>query len=126
MSDRAAPPGIHLGPLVIEELADRLSEVIAERVVEAMRAELIVSPGATATAWLDAKEVAERLGVDRDWVYEHADELGASRLGSGPRPRLRFPPDVFDSRRGDATSKAARQPTEPRSKATGLIPIRGS
>ena len=126
MSDRAAPPVIHLDPLVIEELADRLSEVIAERVVEAMRAEGILSTAAIAAAWLDAKEVAERLGVDRDWVYKHADELGASRLGSGPRPRLRFPPDIFDSRRSDVTSKAARQPPEPRSKATGLIPIRAS
>jgi hypothetical protein len=30
------------------------------------------------------------LGVDREWVYEHADQLGAVRLGEGPRPRLRF------------------------------------
>src|SRR5215467_10832803 len=34
--------------------------------------------------------VARYLGVDPAWVYAHADELGARRLGSGARPRLRF------------------------------------
>jgi hypothetical protein len=39
---------------------------------------------------VDAAEVARRLSVDRAFVYEHAFELGARRLGSGPRARLRF------------------------------------
>lgn len=30
------------------------------------------------------------LGVSRGFVYDHADELGAVRLGSGPKARLRF------------------------------------
>jgi len=42
------------------------------------------------TALVDAASVAEHLGVSRDYVYEHADDLGARRLGSGPRARLRF------------------------------------
>jgi hypothetical protein len=41
---------------------------------------------------LDAAAVARMLGVTRGWVYEHAAELGAIRLGSGTRPRLRFDP----------------------------------
>jgi hypothetical protein len=41
---------------------------------------------------LDAAAVARMLGVTRGWVYEHAGELGATRLGSGARPRLRFDP----------------------------------
>jgi hypothetical protein len=47
------------------------------------------SPGAL----LSAAEVAARFNVDRDWVYVHADQLGALRLGTGPKPRLRFDPD---------------------------------
>ncbi|MDX6685543.1 MAG: hypothetical protein QOH43_2056 [Solirubrobacteraceae bacterium] len=41
---------------------------------------------------IDAAAVAQMLGVTRGWVYEHAAELGAVRLGSGARPRLRFDP----------------------------------
>jgi hypothetical protein len=39
--------------------------------------------------FLDAAATARMLSVERDWVYEHAEELGAVRLG-GPRGRLRF------------------------------------
>jgi hypothetical protein len=39
---------------------------------------------------LSAAEVARLWGVARRWVYEHADELGAERLGEGVRPRLGF------------------------------------
>ena len=31
---------------------------------------------------VDAGELAAYLGVDRSWVYAHAEELGARRLGS--------------------------------------------
>ena len=47
-------------------------------------------PGALPPRLLRAEEVAERLGVERSWVYEHARELGARRLGDGSKPRLRF------------------------------------
>jgi len=43
---------------------------------------------------LTASEVALAFNVTRGWVYAHADELGAIRLGDGPRPRLRFEPAV--------------------------------
>jgi ATP-dependent exoDNAse (exonuclease V) alpha subunit len=41
-----------------------------------------------------------RRGVPRDpgVVYAHADELGAIRLGDGPRPRLRFDPAAVTQR----------------------------
>jgi hypothetical protein len=45
---------------------------------------------------LDAAQVARRCGVTRGWVYAHARELGVLRMGVGPRPRLRFDPDVVD------------------------------
>ena len=46
---------------------------------------------------IDAAEVARRHGVTRAWVYEHADRLGAVRLGSGSRPRLRLNASAFVS-----------------------------
>jgi hypothetical protein len=41
---------------------------------------------------VNAAEIALLHGKTRWWVYEHAGELGAVRLGSGPRPRLGFSP----------------------------------
>jgi hypothetical protein len=52
---------------------------------------------------LTPNELAAFLVVDRSYVYEHADELGALRLGAGPKARLRF--DLEDvKRRLGATS----------------------
>jgi hypothetical protein len=45
--------------------------------------------GAQGVRLADAATVARRLGVTRNWVYAHADQLGAMRLGNG-RGRLRF------------------------------------
>jgi hypothetical protein len=39
---------------------------------------------------VDAQTLAGYLGVGVAWVYEHAVELGARRLGSGPKARLSF------------------------------------
>jgi hypothetical protein len=39
---------------------------------------------------VDAAVVAEHLDVSRGWVYRHADALGAVRLGTGRRARMRF------------------------------------
>ena len=43
--------------------------------------------------FIDAATLAGALGVDRSWVYAHAGQLGAVRLGEGTRARLRFPRD---------------------------------
>ena len=63
-------------------------EAIANRVVEKLRGD---------EQLLDAAEVARRLGRSRDWVYRHANELGAVRLGDGDRPRLHFRPSVVNA-----------------------------
>jgi hypothetical protein len=56
----------------------------------------LLRQGAAAPAepLLTAKQVAERFNVDRSWVYAHARELGAFRLGGGSRARLRFDPAI--------------------------------
>lgn len=59
-------------------------EAIAQRV-----AELIRDPATAPVRYVDARCVAKVLGVDREWVYAHARQLGAMRLG-GPHGRLRF------------------------------------
>lgn len=67
--------------------AEALVEAVAQRIVELLD-ERDASP--RQTRLVDADELAEALGVERKWVYQHADELGVRRLGSGRRPRLRF------------------------------------
>jgi hypothetical protein len=61
------------------------------------------------TVMVDAKDLAEQLGVDRDWVYANADRLGVVRLGNGPRARLRF--DVEQAREALAAGGESAQPT---------------
>lgn len=66
-----------------------------------------------------ASELAGALGVARSWVYTNKARLGAIRLGSGPRARLRF--DLADARAAfDAISEhePAAQPT-PRRRRRG-------
>jgi hypothetical protein len=60
-------------------------ELIAARLAELLRDETPTS----AVRMTDAATVARELGVDRGWVYAHARELGAVRIG-GERGRLRF------------------------------------
>ena len=123
----AASQAFELDPAVIEEIADRLSGAIVARVIEVLREEGLSSRASEATAWLDAQEVAQRLGVSSEWVYEHADELGALRIGSGPRPRLRFPPQILDPRsRTTISAEAGGEPRNRRPKPSGLIPIHAS
>ena len=52
---------VQLDPRLIAEIADRLSDAIVERIVEAIRAEGIIPQGRTSAPWLDAKAVAELL-----------------------------------------------------------------
>ena len=54
----------------------------------AMTAELHALP-----ALLTVAETAEVLRVGRNWVYEHATELGAIKLGRGRTAPLRIPRD---------------------------------
>ena len=89
-----------LSPAEIEAIAQRVAELIVDRLAESDRARLV-----------DAAHVAQLLGVERDWVYAHADQLGAIRLG-GPRGRLRFDLETVTAR-ADRTRQAP-DPRRPR------------
>jgi hypothetical protein len=70
-----------------EDLLDLLADRLADRL--ASRLELTTKPR---EALVNADEVARMVGRKRSWVYDHAGDLGAVRLGSGSRPRLGFYP----------------------------------
>jgi hypothetical protein len=118
----ASPRPVLLDPSSIEAIAQRVVELLGEDL-----------------SLLDAAAVARRLNRSRGWVYEHAVELGAIRLGDGERPRLGFEPakvaahlDACESSRrtGDGSNAVAtpRKRTDQRvsiGQGADLLPIRG-
>jgi hypothetical protein len=81
-------------------------EAVARRTVELLH-------GAQGTTFrlVDARELAVLLGVQPNFVYAHATELGAMRLGSGQKARIRF--DV-DRARQALAARRQRQPVRSR------------
>jgi len=97
---------VELNDRQLDVLADRVAAHLADRVITHLASEL-----ATATPRLiTASEVARRHGMTRSWVYEHADRLGAIRLGHGTKPRLRFDPEHVAAI-ANQTTNPPEQPT---------------
>jgi hypothetical protein len=63
-------------------------DAIAQRVADILRSESFQ----TREQLITATDVAARFGVSRSWVYDNAERLGAVRLGTGSKARLRFDP----------------------------------
>jgi hypothetical protein len=64
-------------------------DAIARRVLE-LAAGADPDRSSSGTGLLTVSEVARRLNVSQHWVYAHKRDLGAIRLGQGPKARLRF------------------------------------
>ena len=77
-------------------------EAVGEHIAE------LVASARPKVGLIDARELAEELGVARDWVYANAERLGGVRLGDGPRARLRF--DVELARQALAAGGNGAQP----------------
>src|SRR5215211_6597101 len=112
-------PKLKLAPEVIDAIARRVVELLSQRAPA--RRELV-----------DAAELAQRLGVERSWVYTHAIQLGAIKLGNGRRPRLRFDPQVAIERIRAAQAQSEQgpplRPPRPRpgdGDRPRLLPIKG-
>ncbi len=116
------------------ELTPETIEQIAHRVAELLRHDPpddAASTTGVSGELLDASQLARRLGLTRAWVYEHANELGAITLGDGPRPRLRFDPEIAaQALRARRRPKPARLPTSdtpqpgrPRRRPPSTVPL---
>jgi hypothetical protein len=120
------PTELALTPETLEQLAQRVAELVVDR-------------SAVGPPLVDAEALARFLNVERSYVYEHAAELGAVRLGDGPRARLRF--DVAEAKRrltcsigrGSAPPDSPvakpirkRRRSHPLGTSAPLLPIRGS
>ena len=92
-----------------DDALDRLADLLADRLaVRLARPHAHNEP----EPLVDAAEIARLHGKTRSWVYEHAGELGAVRLGSGPRPRLAFSPArVADGSRRSTSRRPRRCPS---------------
>lgn len=114
--------------LAAPEHIDLIAEAVADRLAERM-ADLGAPP--PAEPLIDATEVARRLGVSREAVYAHAEELGAIRLGDTPKARLRFDPARVPAYQAGESEPAENgtppKPTASRRRLASaeLLPIRG-
>lgn len=130
-SGRSLDSGIEMASTRIK-LDSQTIEAIARRVVE-----LLEQRGVQKRELVDAAELARRLGIERSWVYSHAIELGAVKLGNGAKPRLRFDPQIAAQalQRVDEkpaavpparSGKRAGQPQGSRGSGVRLLPVRSA
>jgi hypothetical protein len=82
-SDAALPPPVTDRSLTAGDV-EAIAEATAVKLAELVRAK------PRTFGLVDARQLAADLGVSVDYVYAHATELGAVRLGSGPKARIRF------------------------------------
>ena len=109
-------------------------EAIATRLAELLRHDhRSIANSQTSRGLVDAATLARLLGISRATVYAKAEELGAIRVGTGKRARLRFDPTrlVADRQatcdgsldRSITRGRRARKSTQ--SPNVDLLPIRG-
>jgi hypothetical protein len=112
---------------------ERLVEAVASRILEFLQPVLeALADRAPSGALVDASTLAQQLGVSRQFVYEHAEELGVLRLGARCRPTLRFDLEAAQrirQRTADDRSQPLVRPRptaerRPRLSAPRLLPVR--
>ena len=90
----------------LEGWAEIIAQRTAELVLEALEQRAGAAPNLEAL--VDAKTLADMLGVSRDHVYRHADELGAIRTGGA----LRFDLEAVTRRSASERSQDAEVPAK--------------
>jgi hypothetical protein len=114
----------------IETIARRDIRVVAEALADVLFERGLVAAGSPARV-LDAAQVADLLGRDRQWVYAHAGELGAFRYGDGPKARIGFDLVTVEQWKRERKIRSASPPPRRRDRrrssavgvgATRLIP----
>ena len=103
---------IKLDPETIDAIARRAVELLEQR-------------GLRKRELVDAAELARSFGIERSWVYTHAIELGAIKLGGGAKPRLRFDPEIAARVLRKVDGKPVADPPARSGKRAGQPPRRG-
>jgi hypothetical protein len=101
-----APPVslVRLDPSTLERLALRVAAIVTAQLQQTLPQPPLAEQ--KPPELLTASQVAQWWGLHRGWVYEHAHQLGAIRIGDGERPRLRFDAD-------EVARRMNRPPTRP-------------
>jgi hypothetical protein len=76
---------VDLTPHAIEQIAIRVATLVHRQQQNQEQEQTEQAPG-----MVTVSQLASYLKLNPAWVYEHADELGAIRIGSGPKARIRF------------------------------------
>lgn len=103
-------------PDEVQAIAQAVADVLAQR-------GLVVYAGPSPSVRvLKVAEVARVLGRSSAWVYEHAAELGAIRMGTGPRARIGFDLATIERWKRDHQLGApeTRRPTRHRPRRTAM------
>lgn len=87
-------------------------EAIAQRVADLLRPRVAIG-------LVGVEEVVVRFGVSRSYVYEHSAELGAIRLGRGPKARLRFDLEQVATALAQESTTIEARPSAPPRKRPG-------
>lgn len=95
----------------IEAIVQRLTEVLSPML-----------PTRGPQGLVDARALAEHLGLSRDWVYRHQRELGGQRIGTGPKAPLRFHLPTAEAGLNRNSPAPRRRP--PRPSSVPLLPVR--
>ncbi|HYM46771.1 MAG TPA: hypothetical protein VES65_11510 [Solirubrobacteraceae bacterium] len=94
---------VDLTPQAVEQVASRVAQLLHRQQEDQERRRM-----SEPTGMLTVSQLAQHLHLNRAWVYEHADELGAIRLGDGPKARLRF--DLRTAKTALGQHQAGRTP----------------
>lgn len=120
-----------LDPEDIEAIAQRVAELLAGSSAQAAESPCLV----------DAQDLADLLGVSRNWVYANRERLGGRKAGPGRNSPVRFDRNealermrtgdlAGESQAADAAHEKVPRPQRPRRRAqradsAPLLPLRG-
>jgi hypothetical protein len=80
-------------PLPVSALAKEIARELAPLLAAELRAEAAPATAAEPTGLVKPKQLAHMIGMSPRFVYDHQDELAVIRMGTGPKPPLRFDRD---------------------------------
>lgn len=94
---------VDLTPQAVEQVAARVAALLQRQQQNQEHGET-----SEPTGMLTVTQLAQHLHLHPAWVYEHADELGAIRIGSGPKARIRL--DLYTAKEALRQNQASRAP----------------
>ena len=99
----ARQAAVDLTPQAVEQVANRVVQLLHRQQQNQQQAQTGEPVG-----MVTVPEFAAYMKLNPGWVYEHADELAAIRLSSGPKARIRL--DFQTAKAAVKKLQAAREP----------------